>query len=88
MRRDSPPGKPGAWRRCSPVTRTAVSPGELEYRVGSVDHPEPSWWSESAFAEYSESADVEAVRRWSDERLLAEVKRLEAQVQGHTQVER
>jgi hypothetical protein len=51
--------------------------GELEFRIGNVDHPEVSWWSESAFADFTEQVDLEMVYRWSDERLTAEVSRLE-----------
>jgi len=62
--------------------------GELEFRIGNVDHPDPSWWSKSAFADFTEIADTETVNRWSDERLLVDVTRLEKQVQDRTRVER
>lgn len=82
-----PPGE--ARRLATLLARNPPSclEGELEFRVGNVDHPDPSWWSESAFADFAEIADTESVNRWSDERLLAEVTRLEKQVQNRRQVE-
>jgi hypothetical protein len=82
---------PGETRRLA--TLLAGNPqsclaGELEFRVGSVDHPDPSWWSETAFTNFTEVADTETVSRWSDERLLAEVTRLEKQVQVRMRVDR
>jgi hypothetical protein len=53
--------------------------GPLEFRVGNVDFPEPSWWSASAYEAFGERADEEHVERWSDDRLLSEASRLEKQ---------
>lgn len=55
--------------------------GTLEFRVGDVDHPEPSWWSESALADFGNVDPNPAFAdRWSDDLLQTEVERLEKQV--------
>jgi hypothetical protein len=63
--------------------------GSLEYRVGNVDYPDPSWWSESALAQLGgEDPDPEFVDRWSDAALITEIGRLEKQIEDRTRVER
>jgi len=63
--------------------------GTLEYRVGDVDHPDPGWWSGSALADLGTvDPDPEFADRWSDDRLHAEVERLEQQVRDRLRVER
>lgn len=63
--------------------------GSLEYRVGNVDYPDPSWWSESALGQFGgEDPDPEFVDRWSDAALITEIGRLEKQIEDRMRVER
>jgi hypothetical protein len=63
--------------------------GSLEYRVGNVDYPEPSWWSEGALGQFgSEDPDPEFIDRWSDTALITEIHRLEKQSEDRMRVER
>jgi hypothetical protein len=63
--------------------------GSLEYRVGNVDHPDPSWWSETALGQFgSEDPDPQFFERWSDAVLTTEIVRLEKQIEDRMRVER
>ena len=63
--------------------------GSLEYRVGNVDYPDPSWWSESALEQFGgEDPDPEFFERWSDAALITEIGRLEKQIEERMRVER
>lgn len=59
--------------------------GALEYRIGDVDHPEPSWWSESALEAFgSEATDPDYFEHWGVDRLATELERLEQRISQGT----
>ena len=76
-----------------PTLRTGNSEiclaGSLEFRVGNVDHPDPSWWSQTALSQFgSEDPAPEFVERKSDAALMTEIFRLEKQIEDRLRVER
>ena len=81
--------KPGATLRLQ-VTRTGAKDGclnaALEFRVGNVDEPEPSWWSRTAFNTF---VDPPMDIGYKDETTLqADIARFEATVEDQDRAAR
>lgn len=76
-----------------PTLRTGNSElcltGSLEFRVGNVDHPNPSWWSQTALNQFGGDDPAPGFReRQSDAALMTEIVRLEQQIEDRMRVER
>ncbi|HUQ10132.1 MAG TPA: hypothetical protein VM146_07425 [Steroidobacteraceae bacterium] len=74
--------KPGATLRLQ-VDRSGAKDdclnAVLEFRVGNVDFPEPSWWSRTAFNEFADRATDISYKQEAD--LQADIARFEATVE-------
>ena len=72
-------GRPTEWVLLRDLDNTACASGWLEFRVGKVLRPEPSWWSRSALVEFDRSAPDPRLStvQLPEYRLVTEVAELE-----------
>lgn len=81
--------KPGATLRLQVVrsgTKNGCLHAALEFRVGNVDLPEPSWWSRTAFNEFADPPMDISYKQEAD--LQADIARFEATVEDQDRATR